>query len=60
MLDTVNLYYPHLDPQTSSFLGLSGALTAVGLIGIVYQFRTPLWALVLRIRGWWQRNLIGF
>jgi len=58
MFNIINHYHPSSPPQASSFLDLGGALTAVGLIGLVYQFRTPLWTLILSIKTPSQRNLI--
>lgn len=40
------------------YLDLGAALAAYGLIFAVYQLRRESWAVVLRIRGWWERNLI--
>lgn len=58
MFNIINHYHSSLPPQVPSFLDLGGALTAIGLIGLVYQFRTPLWTLILSIRTPLQRNLI--
>lgn len=54
----INHYHLSSPPQGPSFLDLGDALTAVSLIGLVYQLRTPLWALTLNLRPPWQRNLI--
>lgn len=56
MFNIINHYHSSLPPQAPSFLDLGGALTAIGLIGLVYQFRTPLWTLILSIRTPLQRN----
>lgn len=58
MFEIINHYSFSTIPSTSSFLDLGGALTAAGLICTAYQFRTPAWDLVLRIRNTWQKNLI--
>lgn len=58
MFDIVNHYQSPTIPEAPSFLDLSGALAAAGFIGAIYHFKTPLWALVLRIRSSWQRNLV--
>lgn len=43
--------------KSVSHLDLGGALAAFGLILTVYQLRKPQWDIILRIRGWWQRNI---
>ncbi|CCB87133.1 putative uncharacterized protein [Parachlamydia acanthamoebae UV-7] len=58
MLDIVYHNYAESPAEFQNFLDLGGALAAAGLIGLVYQFRTTLWALVLRIRGGIQEKLI--
>ena len=58
MLDIVFHNYTQSSQEFQNFLDLGGALAAAGLIGLVYQFRTTLWALVLRIRGGIQEKLV--
>jgi hypothetical protein len=60
MFDIVYHHHGSDISQPSNYLGLGGALTAAGFIITVYQLRTPLWALVLRIRTHWQRNLVWY
>jgi len=43
--------------DTPIYLGLGGALAAMGLILAVYQLRTPKWDIVLSIRRPWQKRL---
>jgi hypothetical protein len=57
MLDIVNHYQTSILPQAPN-LDLFRVLAVAGIIGVVYQFQTPVKALVLRIRPSWQRNLI--